>query len=446
MGRYSLNLRKPWQNPAYDTAADTIGSALSSYATKHQQDEDADREEQNKIAAIGGTPIAGAPQPSGIDRIKGIGRGIGSALGGLLHRGGDEQTQTPPVPAGGTARPQYGFTDETTPDDGGRPVPQLVHSQGAMLDHALANSSNSPTPSPVQSGAPAAAPKTVGEGLAHYTIQGRNGTKYDVDPMFQTRQQIAGREMEADAADRRTTARDIAGETRKQATLDASQKAQMKALTDSGMPEPEARARVLTNTVKYDDVYGPQRTQPLSFDERQKLMDRNNAAKYRVAQLTAGRSQDQDAIRRAQLELQISEMELNASDRRSKTYVENARAAESTIPKGTDRIVEESTPEGRARIVAAESTAKANRDSAGNVRTTGAADATAAGSTVRGTANRGKAFTPEQTQSRARQLKGAGNSIDDTYRIMRSEGYNVAPPRKPAAAPNSGNIDLSKTP
>jgi hypothetical protein len=63
MPRYGINVQyapSPWEK-----VMPAIGSAIDQY----QRKQDADRSEENQIAAQGGTPI-GAPEPSRLDRVR----------------------------------------------------------------------------------------------------------------------------------------------------------------------------------------------------------------------------------------------------------------------------------------------------------------------------------------------------------------------------------------
>ncbi|HTJ62146.1 MAG TPA: hypothetical protein VL333_13225 [Candidatus Saccharimonadales bacterium] len=462
MSRYSLNLRPiydPGEADHYQNATRAIGAGLQMYNAKL----DADRAEQNQMAQIGATPVE-SRQVGPMDRL----RSIGSAIKKRLRLGngaepnavatdydndaGNEGDFDMDDMSGRIARMNAVGTSAMQPSQqGNAPTapPVQIDAKGRVagtnrfpsitdlqptapfvptdrqpaVNPALgvAQQATPGTPAPGPSGRP----QTIGDAIKPYLYHGRNGQDYQVDPMYQARIGVAGHELEADAQERRT----IATEQRKRGEQTQSQTEAIQALIDAGMKPGEARARVLTNTVKYDEVYGPQRGQ-MTFDERQRLQKQRDDAAYTRAQLIASGQQNTAAYHQAELALSNAELALKMADTEAAGHDRAAAAAQKDVPANpVDRAIATATPEGAKRVASAESTASTQRAQAESTRAGGVRAAAAAAAPAR----TGK-FTPEQTQSRARMLKDRGYDIWQIYDLMQEEGYNVAKPRTPRPA------------
>lgn len=450
--RYSLALRDRYQNPAYDN----IGNAIASFASGIETRQDQARQERNQMAQAGATRLPDQPRPGIMDRLRAAGRGIKHIVVG-------DEGEQPPVVGGDTTPVQQGgaritpssvFQDATPPavdiDAKGR-LRGTMRFPGPPSTRGAALGGFDERPSPRSTGRafdehiPVSIGSALGDELGQpITLEGRDGARYAVDPLRQTKQGIYAHELEADAADRRT----VATEDRKRAAMQAEQEREVQALTGAGMPEGEARARVLTGTVKYDETYGPQRGQ-MTFAERQQLQHQRDDAAYARAQLVAAGQTNTTAFRQADLALRNAQLALDMAEERAKGFDRTAATAEGQVPKDPiTRQITESTPEGKRRVAVAESTGQANRDSARQTRERGTRDAASAAAPAAAVVNGGKPYTADQARTRARALQAAGYSRDEIYRQMKAEGYNLAPPRSPrdstTARPDTGNINLAR--
>lgn len=457
MSRYSLNLRPiydPGEADHYQNATRAIGAGLNMYVNKL----DADRAEQNQIAQMGGTPVA-SPKVGPMDRLRSIGQAIRKRIG--LGNGqanpeaadydNDAQNEgdfdmddmsgrlaranaAVPVQQGASAAPpvqidakgRVAGTNRFPSVGDLQPTPTFVPPDRQPAVNPALGVAQQATPGTAAPG-PTGRPQTIGDAIKPYIYHGRNGQDYSVDPLYQTRLGVAGHEMEADAQERRV----IATEQRKKAETTQSQQEAIQALVDAGMRPGEARARVLTNTVKYDEVYGPQRGQ-MTFDERQRLQKQRDDAAYERARLIAAGQQNTAQFRQAELALSNAELALKMADTQAAGQDRAAAAASKDIPANpVDRAIATATPEGAKRVAVAESTAQANRTAAESTRAAGVRAAGAAAAPAQAVAQGATKFNPQQTQQRARMLKDRGYDIWQIYDLMTEEGYNVAKPRTP---------------
>lgn len=338
MPRYSTRLR-----PIYDENEPTLGEGLtrgiSTAIEEWEKRREADRQERNTMAAAGGVPIPAGPQPSIMDRLRGIGQRVRDSIHGTQPsvrpaRDGIPAGAPPALPANVPVETvRSGLPTRIT----GMPQPGVSMQQQtprrSMNGIAAGQSADSP----------------IGNALGNYTYEGIGGQKYSVDPLHQARVQAAAKGM----------------------SRDAEQEKSIAALVAAGMPENEARARVLTNTVRYDTEFGQQsraRSSGLTFEQRQQLQNENNAVRLEIARMARAGKQNTDEFRRANIRLREIGQQLQAISIEASGYENTARAAERGVPQGTDRIVEESMPGGKERISAAQRKAGAARDSAAAVR------------------------------------------------------------------------------
>lgn len=487
MGRYSLNLRDKYgrgEPVGGELIQRGIGDALDIWV----REDEARRNERNEIARQGGVAV-GTP-PTAMDRIRGIGGAIkrnlrrtpnfngdvtqtGALTGTSNARDGVEPSTPPsvlpppaftPSRAGERITPSFQFGDATMPGmtvnrgiptqriedlrgevdpaDMRRRLDDAIHRNGGYSDdsqdsgHGMqvippkAMTSIATQPPPAANGAPQPS-SNIGTALKT-VYEGRNGQKYEIDPLRNKRAEIA---LDDEAARSR--------EGRAQSMKLAEQERQIQAAVAAGMPEPEARARVTNNLMRYDQEFGQRSRGTMTQAERLEIENirtarakEANDLRLKIANLSAAGRQNSEEYRQAMLALATADLALKTADARADNFDRTASAAEGTIPTNPiDRRIAVAGGDS-TRIAGAESTANANRDSAGRIRREGAATAESiaglrTGGGVRdATAGTARArFTPEQTQSRAVALKNAGKSKQEVYEIMKAEGYNVAPPR-----------------
>lgn len=446
MGRYSLNLRDKYGRDEL-TGGERINQGIGSAIEFMMQESEARRNERNVISERGGMAV-GTP-PTAMDRVRGIGGAIrrnmkrtpditqtGELTGVSNARDGVEPSFVPAQTSGGMVRPATMFADQTAPPPisaslRGSPAYQAQRGTGMMEPPPTSMASIATQPPPAPNGAPQPSSNIAGA-IRNSVITGRDGQRYEIDPMRQQNIALQGKRAEARVDDEITAGR----EGRAQARTQASQEASIKALTDAGMPAAEARARVLTGTVRYDEQFGERKSaaQSLTFEQRQSLQKQRDDAAYARAQAVA--NGDQAAIRRADLAIRTAELALHTADARADAFDRNASAAQATVPTNPiDRSIANSQGDS-TRIAAAESTAQANRDSATRTRTAGAATADSIRRrtlpTPRGPAPAAGApskYTADQARTRGTALKTAGKTAQEIYEIMKAEGYNVAPPK-----------------
>lgn len=494
MGRYSLNLRDKYGRNEL-TGGERISQGIGDALQFYMQESDARRAERNDIARQGGVAV-GTP-PTGMDRLRGIGGALRRTLrrtpdfngditqtGALTdtsnERDGVEPSFVPASVEGGRITPPSMFApppissslagspsfvarqpmpsrpamSEQPPmqriedlqsevpysemrsglaaalaRNGGRYADDSQDSGHGMMEPPPRSMEAIATqPPPAANGAPQPS-SNISSAIAKTIYEGRNGQKYEIDPSRQARMQAGIEDEIAQGREARTTA---AKEAEIQRTVDAAVRA--------GMPRAEAETRARTNTFRYDETFGQQRTnggmtqaERLEIEKiRTARAQEANALRLKIAGLAAAGRQNSEEYRQAMLALATADLALKTADARADNFDRVANAAEGTVPTNPiDRRIATAGGDS-ARIASAESTAAANRDSAGRIRTQGAATAE---SIARGVAPRDgtriptPTFTPEQTRARAVALQTAGKSKQETYEIMKAEGYNVAPPR-----------------
>lgn len=397
MPRYGLSLRPiydPNEQPWQQSLASGIGSAIDEWQRKRELE----RQEGNQVRAMGGVETPRAPQPSPMDRLRGIGGAIGRIFSGPSIEGRQRDgmpagTMTPPpeVPpvAGVPAREPFG-TDPFSLGSSGplsRIVPPRPPSDAPAINPALMGGDQRAGATRGSAGFDER--PRIGAAIQPYDYEGVRGRHYAIDPLYGARVQAEGRMMTDRVEDER----------------------KIQSLVDAGMDPKEARARVLNNVVRYDETFGQQRASRggLTFEQRQSLQREHDAEMLKRAKLAAaGRGNTaearQNALRLRELELQLS------ADRFEAQGLESAATAtERTVPRGTDRIVEESQPGGKERIAGAVTKADSLRQQAGGIRR-GAADR------VRGAL--GGKRTISQAQYDAAIAKGATDAqIEAAYNI-----------------------------
>lgn len=310
MGRFNLNVR-----PVYDPNEPTFGEQLSRgiqggldyYAGRRERA----RQEGNTVGAAGGVRQPDRGQPG----IKGRLRGIGSAIGNIIHGSPPELPHPQIGPTGtfapGTLAPGYGTADPSRyPMDERIPGEEALETMpdaddmvsGAMLGRVVRPSppidalplSARPALNPALGGGPSIG---VNNGLPTllaaspertFEYEGEDGSRYR---MPQTGERARTQRMEEQEAT-------LGLKDRYQ---QKDQEDQIAALVAAGMPPAEARARVLNNVVRYDEEFGQRRPATLTYEERSKLAAEHDARieamRVRLARLTgAGRGNSPEAL------------------------------------------------------------------------------------------------------------------------------------------------------
>jgi hypothetical protein len=394
MPRYGINVQyapSPWEK-----VMPAIGSAIDQY----QRKQDADRTEENQIAAQGGTPI-GAPEPSRLDRVRQFLRK--KVLGGTdpgapaapapVQSGVADTPVTTQVPAvqgftapggssllgGATPTPpaapprRIGDALVYDPSTVGAPDPRSSSFFGGGTPATTASPAanpapvvrsgpgNAPTP-PVAAASPASG--SIGDALKPYTYTAGSGQKYAIDPMRASNMARAAKRGEAQDEI------DI-----KSADRDKSQRDQIQALVDAGMSPAVARAKVLNNVVKYDETYGQQHPGVMTQKDRLLVQDRIDArqkdAQKAALRLEALRQQGRTGTREfQQLSIQLRAQQQDDANDRAILAADEAEAgrAERAVTTLQTNPVVSATPEGQKAITAAQTAAEAARTKAAESR------------------------------------------------------------------------------
>lgn len=397
MSRYSLNLRSKYR-PDEPTTGGGIAAGIQTALDEVQKYREADREEQNAMAAAGARRTKAPPTVG--ERVRGIGRAIGGLLGRDEDRDPNDADDRVPLRSTGTFAP---VTPQVTPPGVGPGIvpaltPAVRLPATTPLDDASAvargvagaNAGPVGTPAPPMpaTNAVAATRPSIANALQSeiepYTYKGVHGAEYSVDPLYGARVKAAGGEFD---------------EQRK-----------IQSLIDAGMDPKEARARVLNNVVKYDDTFGQQsragtRISNEEWDRRQAKLQADREALERLKQ--SGHITSQDYARR-RLELQEQE----AADRRLRGDVQT----ETTIAGAIDRTIPKD-PIARSTETEAEKADRERRERDRDKHINSAVDAAAR--------QRNAHATRDQAAARAKALKNQGLSDDEIRSRMKSEGYNI---------------------
>jgi hypothetical protein len=404
MPRYSLNLRPiydqadmvPWQQ----SLSQGIGNAISAYGYRQARK----RAEQNQAAAAGGVELPPEPEPSFMNRL----HNVGSSISRIIHG-----ERTPPTATG----PQKdGVVETPVTPNAQMPVVPRVRTEGgyatptrpSLFPQTTTAAINGPPPTRSSTATPprafAGQPTTIGSAIKPYTYHGEFGN-YSIDPLYGARVQ--------------TEAHDMASHQHEEE--------QIAALVNAGMDPTMARAKVLNNVVRYDEQFGQQYRgrggSALTYEQRVDLLNRNNAVRLQVARMAAAGRQGSAEYRQKALELREIEDKLRADENEARGFASEAAGVERTIPQGVNRITEESQPGGKERIAGAAERAAGLRGRAAEIRGKNAQRFQ--------TGTAGTTYTPEQTRSRAQELKKQGYSKSAIYEMMKREGYNIAPPKAP---------------
>lgn len=311
---YNIRSRYGQNEP---TGPERFSSALTTGLDEIAAESDARRAEDNEMRRAGGVQV-GTP-PSVRDRLGAARSSISRTVGRVFGRGG------PPAVA----------VDETMPDlrvtPSARPQAQVAFGNTRMQ-------------LPTQTRQPSPIAQAMDDDLS-YEVKSRSGRTFKFDPMRQARAQQA-------LADRSAQA----GHAREMEKLRLENQGRREVATIA--------ANQRTETARY------------TYSERRQIADRANASKERAAQILAsGRAvtaRERSELQQALLDLREAAIAMQQAGLEASGYENAARAIESKIPTGTDRIVETSQPGGKERISAAEAEAERLRQEAIRARQRGA--------------------------------------------------------------------------
>lgn len=416
MGRYSLNLR-----PVYGRDEPTFGEQLSRGIQfgldTYEKRREAERGEQNEVLSRGGTRLPDAA-PSGIEgAVRRGARGIGDLLGRAIGRRPSlEPTGTfvesrPSEPGRfpmDERLPQTPDPDQIVTDAILRRVVPPAAPQGA-LPPTPRGSVQGPSIAP-NPGLPAlntAGTQNYGErsfdyqgiGNRRYTMP-QTGERERTNRMLEYGQQTAIKE---------------GAHTREQED-------EIAALTAAGMPANEARARVLTNTVRYDEEYGPQRSHSLTYEERSKLSaehdQRMAEIRARLARLTgAGRGNSPEAMDLRRRALELNERKFAASGERGAASTETAIGSQeqrAVKPDPYGMLSDEEKAANAVRQRQADETRGRAREHAGNAATI-----------ARGANAPSGTPTLQTARAEEARLISAGMTREQARKSMKAKGWPI---------------------
>jgi hypothetical protein len=382
MGRYDLRLRSIY-DPNEQTGGEQfqrgIGAAIA--------------EKENDVAADNARRAQGqvlTKQTGVADRARGMVnrvRGAASGIAGMIH-----PEATPPFvqpsPAAVNAGIAAGVTPPTQPAmntaaPGLTPsYPQPVAPPMTPAQHGLAGAR------------PAGAPGVGGiaSAIQPYDEQDTHGNTWSVDPLHAAKVAEAGRSL---------------GEEDKIA-----------ALTAAGMPEAEARARVLNNVVRYDETFGqrPRSTGVSQKDwlERQQVAQRDRIELERMRQ--SGKISTREYQQR-NLELKSRELDIRESGQ--------GMAAEgryTNTEQGQERI-DYSRGKEPDPVAASMETPEAK---AGRVKANASGDKHAKNvAAVQERRKNALVTDPATLLAERKRLIGTGMTKEQATADMRARGYNV---------------------
>jgi hypothetical protein len=449
-----MNLRSRYGD--LPTRGEALQSGISGAINLHEQELEQDRLEANQMGAQGARRLPNAPNPGMMGRIRGIGAAIQRGIYGDDPNDPNVATSerrdgvAPILPGDlGTPRPSTRQPwDERMPDGsipglggfGGfrmpprpttpqvtlrgqtpEPLPRPTYGEGDLV---FPPAGGAPVPDAARG---PQAPQTITDALAPdtYEYQGRRGARYEVD------RHRAGREAYGLKGAESTQEHEI-----DQRFKDAHEQRVYEALAEAKRnptPDNVAKARVLTNTVRYDEEYGQPRTTGMTFEQRQLLQSQRDAAAYRRAQLAASGRTNSAEWRAADLEFRRLSLQLQDLDRQINDVQKDIPAP------GVPSIVAGSQPGGQAAIDRARQRVDSLNQERGRVldRVRGTPTAPPAPRSnerygpprPQGTTS-GRGATREQASARATELSRSGKTRVQIYEIMKREGYPVKPPRE----------------
>lgn len=390
MGRYSLNLRPIYgadeQNPG-----DQFASGISAAIRQHMQEgqEDSARRAQGQVLT----------KETGIaDRIGGVVRkvrgvfgpegGAGPALQptGTFAAPPAQTPSLPGTPLGISARPNAfaGMLPSITSEAAQGPITPAASGNAAAMTPAL--------PAPAQHALAASRP-SIGAAIQPYEDHDTHGNTWAVDPLYQAKLADQGKGV--------------------------GDEAKIAALTAAGMPEAEARARVLNNVVRYDETFGegPRggRGSSLTFEQRKKLQDDAIASRQKIADMTRSGRQNTEEYRQEMLKLRRHEADLREQGMQAREDRANI-SADVSIGNAIDHAI----PKDPIATATATDQQRADWQKKGAQRDAHLKSASDALSHRKNaTASR------EQVAARAQQLQKQGMSRGQIAAQLRQEGYRV---------------------
>lgn len=360
----------PLQYRAYDRGpswGQSASRALVLGLQKIQQSNDENDAFENKVAAAGGTLNASeSPERARLNALINKFHRRPKILGGSGGGPSDdeiadaERNVSAPIPVAQTTT----FDETPTANPPAQSVASPIIRTGKIADMIGAGlGQNVPTPatatarattpapgdnlsgardgtmqgtaSPVRGSRIAALMQQTAQGVHPYTVKGPHGMSATIDPTYGSRVASLGKMQDYEFE-----------RAAQQDEQDASNEEKIQALVNAGMPEDQARAKVLNNVVSYDETFG--RARPgggLTFDQRVQLED----IKTRRAQLiegmkTARKRNDPVAIARIQQE----DRRLQLEQERIEVSIGGLDLKNNAEPTGVAGVVAGSTPEGQA--------------------------------------------------------------------------------------------------
>lgn len=403
MSRYSLNLR-PKYGRDEPTGGEGVARGIVTALDEIQKYRDADRTEQNTMAAAGATRLPPGPN----DSVGGRVRSIGKAIGGLFGRGDEAPVVAPAGTPGAT--PPFAPTQPRQPITGtggivppridpatlggmaGNPRPQTMAPGLAQPAPDLVPAAGMTPHMPATAATNAVRPSisaALNEEIKPYTYEGVHGAKYQVDPLYGARVKAAGEDF---------------GDERK-----------IQALVDAGMDPKEARARVLNNVVRYDEQFGQQSRSrgAISPEEWTRRQDKLQADRKELEQM---RQQGKETSREYQQKaLQLRQDELEAR--------RDAAANNLQFRAGTEEVRSNKEP-GPFEKDPNEPPGAASERARGRAKGRQMQQAAVTDAQRRANGGTGEAVKA-RARARAQQLQRQGMDRAKIAETLRAEGYRV---------------------
>lgn len=474
MGRYDLRLR-----PIYDegelTGPEQLSQGIGRFLGDYAQRQEVGRQERNRIQDAGGTILPDDPANTPSGRWGRVKRGIGRLLGhgtpddpgaigsnerdglppGYMQAGGFtlpvprvpsmpaqvaqqspmQQQQpysgmpgtTPPImPSSG--RPGTGW-DERIPA-GYPPAPGRVPIGPERVDESniLHPRPTGPTPQYPQQRQQPQQQRGIGSMLGQAAEPSRdpNADTYVYEGAGGVRGRLPNAQGRARVAMDQKIAEETAVTNARDRIQSQSDEAAIQSLIDAGMDPNVARAKVLNKVVRYDETFGQGKTggrggNAMSQADRLEIQDRldKRAAQTRQLQLQLAGIRSGDSGQRMKIQQQLAQMRAEQAADIAVLHSQQSEAnvTESEAARIAADPVASNTPSGKATIADARARADEARRQA----------AAARGKVAAGPS--GPAGKPDAA-TRAKQLNTQGKSRQDIYNIMKSEGYDVQPPKR----------------
>lgn len=433
MGRFNLAVRPVYRDDE-PTGGERIQQGLQGGLDWYAARRETARGEANTVGAAGGRKLPDEAKPGIRQRIGGIGQRLGEIVHGrapgLPDVGGLQPTG--PFVARQQGRPgampmdeqldPYGNADDMVTDAimqgrGGAPNPALGPAR--MVPPTPPQGALTPSPRMMPGGprmgvggmpaSPSMSPGMSPSPARTFEYQGSDGARYEM-PQTGERERVNRNE-------------ELGYQTSlKEGLSKQHEEESISALVNAGMPEDEARARVLTNTVKYDEEYG--RRGPLTLDEREKLVrlaaslrsQGRNAEARAIDQKLRERSLDIQAQREGRLAEEGGTRAINQAGQAESRVAATAQRGVITDP--LNRKIAERDPAQRAE----QAGRRAQVDSANARQSQAAAELR-----ERGTQASKPPKTPDLTSARAERdrLVKKGLSPEQAKAKMKKAGWPI---------------------